>query len=298
MRAWLNGRFAPIETLAIDPSDRGFLLGDGVFETIPIHHGRPFDLDAHLSRLDAGMGTLGFGDAVDLAALHRDVWHYVAAEALDAAVLRLTVTRGSGPRGLSPPADPKPTILMTWAPPPLPRDGALRAIIATATRRNDASPVSRIKALPYLDNLIALREAKAKGADEALLLNTRGVLAGATIANVFVVLGDWLMTPPIDDGALPGTMRARVIALAQTAGLPTHEGPIAPSIFADADAVFLTNSVRGIMPVDRVDDQAIGTRSAGIVTKMQELVDKAIEAECKADELVSRAASPYRDPAE
>lgn len=282
MRIWLNGRLAPAGPAAIDAGDRGFLLGDGVFETIPVFHGRPFDLDAHLARLGDGLALLGFAAAVDRAALRRDLLAYVAAEGLDAAVLRLTVTRGAGPRGLAPPADPHPTVLMNWSPPPPQRKTPLAAVVATSTCRNDASPLARIKALPYLDNLLALREAQARGADEAFLLNTRGVLAGATIANVFCVLGDWLMTPSLGDGALPGTMRARVLALSQTAGLPTHEGPIAPSIFTEADAVFVTNAVRGIVAVGSVDGRTVGTGSAAVVERLRGLVAAAVETECAA----------------
>ncbi|MGH6937276.1 MAG: aminotransferase class IV, partial [Methylocella sp.] len=214
MRIWQNGRIFVPEEAHVSIADRGLLLGDGLFETMAVQNAQVFDLEAHLERLASGLGVLGFVQAVDLAKLRSGIAQYIAAEEAACAVLRVTVTRGAGPRGLAPPEEPRPTIFMTLSPMPAVRKIPLSLHIATGTRRNEYSALSRVKALPYLDNLLALSEARAHGADEALLLNKRGTVVCATVANVFVIRDGRLETPPVSDGALPGTMRALVLSLA------------------------------------------------------------------------------------
>ncbi len=200
---WLNGRLLPPEQARLDPADRGFLLGDGVFETLRA----TAHLDRHLARLREGAATLGIAlpwPNPEIAA---------AATAVlggrDAA-LRITLSRGPAPRGLLAPAGTQPTLLITAGPlpPPLP---PARLIVARTTRRNEHSPLARIKSLNYLDSIIARQEAEAAGADDALLCNTAGRIAEATAANVFVRHGRAWTTPPVADGALPGIARALLL---------------------------------------------------------------------------------------
>src|ERR1700736_2795516 len=219
MHVWQDGRIVMAEEAHVSIADRGLLLGDGLFETMAVHNAQVFDLNAHLERLASGLGVLGFVQAVDLPKLRSGIARYVAAEEASCAVLRVTVTRGAGPRGLAPPEAPRPAIFMTLSPMPALRKTPLSLHVATVTRRNEHSALSRIKALPYLDNVLALSEARAHGADDALLLNTRGTIACASVANVFAIRDGRLQTPPVCDGALPGTMRAVVLCLAKQAGL-------------------------------------------------------------------------------
>src|SRR5262249_14450073 len=148
----------------ISVSDRGLLLGDGLFETMAVSGGQVFDLDAHLERLASGLALLKFAGSVDLVKLRATIAGYAAAGRMAQAVLRLTATRGAGPRGLLPPASPEPTLLMTLSPIPPLTAAPLSLHVATVTRRNEFSPLSRIKALPYLDNVLALQEAREHGA--------------------------------------------------------------------------------------------------------------------------------------
>ncbi|MGH6795895.1 MAG: aminotransferase class IV, partial [Methylocella sp.] len=231
------------EEAHVSIADRGLLLGDGLFETMAVYSAQVFDLDAHLERLASGLGVLGFVQAVDLAGLRAGIADFIAAEEASSAVLRVTVTRGAGPRGLAPPEAPRPAIFMTLSPMPAVRKAPLSLHIATVTRRNEHSPLSRIKALPYLDNLLALSEARAHGADDALLLNTCGTIACASVANVFAIREGRLETPPVCDGALPGTMRALVLCLAKRAGLVAVENSLHVKDLSEADEVILTNSI-------------------------------------------------------
>ena len=278
MRAWQDGRHIDPQDAHVTILDRGLLLGDGVFETMAIAGGRALDLDAHLARLSSGLALLGFAQAVDLVKLGRDIAAYAATEGKESAVLRVTVTRGSGPRGLAPPQTPNPSIFMTLAPMPRSRTTPLSLHIAAGTRRNEFSPLSRIKALPYLDNLLALSEARAAGADEALLLNTHGTLACASVANLFRIKDGRLETPPLGDGALPGTMRALVLSCAEAAGLVPRETSMTARDLHEADHVFLTNSVSRLTEAGQCDGKPLRRQSAAALERLRACVAAALAA--------------------
>ena len=278
MRVWQNGRIFMLEEAHVSIADRGLLLGDGLFETMAVHNARVFDLDAHLERLASGLGVLGFAGAVDLVKLRSGIARYIAAEEASCAVLRVTVTRGAGPRGLAPPEAPRPTILMTLSPMPTVRKTPLSLHIATVTRRNEHSALSRIKALPYIDNVLALSEARAHGADDALLLNTGGTIACATVANVFVVREGRLETPPVSDGALPGTMRALVLSLAEQAGLAPVENSLHVKDLAEADEVLLTNSIGRVREAKDCDSLPLGRRAGAAVERLRGLIASRFDA--------------------
>jgi branched-chain amino acid aminotransferase len=271
-RVWQDGRIVDPAEARISVADRGFLLGDGLFETMPIYRGRVFDLEAHLQRLASGLALLNLGAAVDLTRLRGGIEDYLAAEDAASAVLRLTITRGPGPRGLRLPEKPSPTILMSLSPMPADRKEPLSLHVATVTRRNECSPLSRIKALPYLDNVLALQEAQAHGADEAILLNTRGSIACASSANVFALRGGCLETPPISDGALPGTMRALVLVLAKEVGLVAAENQLHTEDLAGADEVFLTNSISRLTATCTLNGKPFGRRASGALEQLGALI--------------------------
>lgn len=207
---WLNGDFVAADKPALLAHDRGLTLGDGLFETIAVKAGVPLRLDAHLKRLRDGADFLGIplphGDMV----LHDAIAGLVGANGLHEAAVRLTLTAGPGPRGLPRPDHPTPTLMLAAGPFPTEAPPA-RLIIARTTCRNEKSPLSRLKTLNYLDSIIARREAMARGADDAILLNTQGRVAEATAANLFLSLDGHWVTPPVSEGALPGTMRAALL---------------------------------------------------------------------------------------
>ncbi|MGU3493829.1 aminotransferase class IV [Xanthobacteraceae bacterium A53D] len=248
MTIWLNGALIDAATARIAPGDRGFTLGDGLFETLSVRHGRPERLEAHLARLSAGAEVIGLPlPSLDLAAIASAL---VEASGLADGVLRLTVTRGEGPRGVLPPAQPNPTLLVTLAPRAAPA-GPARLCVAGITRRNEHSPLARIKSLNYLDNILARQEAQARGCDDALLLNTQGRVAESTIANVFAVLDGRLVTPPLAEGALPGVMRAEILNLGAV------EAPLAVNDLLAADEVFLSSSL-GLRSVTSLETRSYG----------------------------------------
>ncbi|PQA87837.1 aminotransferase class IV [Hyphococcus luteus] len=249
MAFWLNGAYREDST-AIDIADRGFLLGDGVFETILLSGGLPAFLSAHLARMRAGAEALGIEAKIDEAAIAGALAELARRnEAQEGfASARLTLTRGVGPRGLVVAKGvAKPTLLATadaYAPP----DGAeaLRFIVSRQ-RRNELSAASRWKTLNYLDNILARAQATEAGADDALMLNSAGRIACASAANIFLIRGESVTTPPVSEGALPGIVRAVLLENAGAAGVEMREAPVEAKDL-DGAALFVTNSLVGLRP--------------------------------------------------
>lgn len=222
--------------------DRGLLLGDGLFETILVRDGKAILFDEHVARLRAGCITLGL-PAPDAQAVRDLCLDLEADMAIGRWALRLTLTAGSGGRGLERMAASEPHMFATAAPSPGPRGSV--ALLTSTVRRNEGSPSSRLKSLAYLDNVLARRAASPA---EALMLNNRGEIACAAAANIFWVKDGRLFTPALDCGVLDGIMRGRVMAAAAV------EEVRAPRMaLQDAEAVFLTNSLIGVRAAASLD---------------------------------------------
>jgi branched-chain amino acid aminotransferase len=265
---YLDGRIVDPGQARIDPRDRGFLLGDGLFETMRAGGGRVPLLDRHLDRLEAGAAVLGIPLPQSRDAIAAACLAVLEANRLTDgnAALRVTLSRGPGPRGLEPPAEPTPTLLITAVPLPNTAPSPASAVIS-GIRRNERSPLSRIKSLNYLDNVLALREARERGADEAILCNTAGRLACASAANLFLVREGALLTPPPDEGILPGVTRRVLLDLATDLGLPSEQRKLPLSALADAEEAFLTSSLIGLRPLVAVDGRAMGPGAARPVAR-------------------------------
>lgn len=239
----------------IPPNDRGLLLGDGLFETLLWKDGGLVDFDLHAERMARGCAVLGLPDP------DPDSLAWAAARAIEDAELktaraavRLNWTAGSGGRGLERPDTVTPRLFalaFRVAPPAGP------VSLATAkVCRSEASPLSRIKSLSYLDNVLARREARAAGAEEALMLNTRGEVACAAAANIFWFEGERLCTPALDCGVLDGTVRTRVLEAAMGLGIEAAQVAAPRAVLASATGLFLTNSLIGLRPVTSLDGVA------------------------------------------
>jgi len=228
----------------IPADDRGLTLGDGLFETILSRDGELVLLDEHLDRMARGCETLGL-PPLDRPRAQR-LCEEAAAAVPGRAAVRLTLTAGSGGRGLDRLAAPYPRLFATAAPAAKP-EGPATLIVATV-RRNEGSPASRLKTLSYLDNVLARQEASAAGADEALMLNNAGHVACAAAANVFWLEGGRLVTPALQCGVLDGIMRAKTIESAGLVGLAVEESCVEPDRLVHAEAIFLTSSLIGLRP--------------------------------------------------
>lgn len=239
----------------IAPDDRGFALGHGLFETIlwDAHH--PGHWDAHLDRLERGCRVLGLPAPNRVACRDAMEQALEAADRPHRAAVRLNWSAGRGDRGLDPPARFEP-VLSASAAKLGPTPGPATLIIAV-TRRNDRSPASRLKTLSYLDNVIARGEARKAGADEALMLNTRGKIACATAANVFWIVEDVLYTPAPEAGVLEGIMRAQVLRAARRLGVKVRVVRGARPLVLENAPMFLTNSLTGVRRVARLNGRPV-----------------------------------------
>lgn len=260
---WLNGEFKEAAH-AINIADRGFLLGDGVFETILVVDGVAAFLSQHINRLKGALSALSMDAPID-ESMGTIIYQLARRNDLAAgcAAVRLTVTRGAGKRGLLfPEGDAGPTILLTiqpYAPPP---DQPPAKIIIGDYRRNEVSISSRYKTANYLDNMLARNDAAAKGCDEAIMLNSVGRLACASAANLFVLADEEILTPAVSEGALPGVVRGLLLAGVDRAP-PVREGVIEQSALLQNE-LFLTNSLMGIRAAV-LDGEPHGSSAPGVV---------------------------------
>ena len=256
MIVFLNGRFVAEESARVSVLDRGFLYGDGLFETLRLFKGRPIAWEAHLQRLQRGAKFLQIRPPLTALEMRRVVDRLVAFNKLPDGVLRLTLTRGPGPRGYSPQGAESPTLVLALHPLPVLKKSGARLVTSTfRVTAND--PLAQLKSCSKLLHVTARAEAGARDANDALLLNTRGHVAETTASNIFWFSDGVLSTPTARSGALMGITRAAVLELANKLRMPCMELDVAPAALKRASGVFLTNSVSGIVEAIALDGQAL-----------------------------------------
>ena len=269
MKVWIDGEIVDGDQARIPVTDHGLLYGDGVFEGIRVYAGRIFRLDAHMARFEAAARAIALDLPGGIAAARAIVLATVRAHGADAAYVRLIATRGEGALGVDPTTCPRARLICIadrvniYPPEKLARGLDL---VTSSLRRPPADVLDpRIKSLNYLNNVMAKLEARQRGADEALMLNVQGMVAEASVANVFVVRDGVLQTPPATDGALEGITRATVFEIAATLGLPAREQTLGRFDFFAAEEAFLTGSGAGIVPVRSLDGRDVGSGAPGPV---------------------------------
>jgi branched-chain amino acid aminotransferase len=261
MRVCLNGKLMDEADARIAPNDRGFLLGDGIFETIAVHRGQARRLHAHLERLRNDAKIIGLDLPWPDTTLSALVERVCEENQMTDAAVRMTITRGAGPRGLLPPPKSDPTLLITAAQLP-DMSVPISVVVTDMVTRNEHSPLSVIKNTNYLENIIARQDAAERNADDAIILNTKGRVAETTIANVFALIDGGVVTPPIAEGALPGVMRADVLKLSRG-----EERPLTVEMLKTASEVFVSNAL-GLRSVIAIDGEPIGDGEPGLITQL------------------------------
>ncbi len=258
---YLDGDYLTEADASVAASDPGLLFGRGLFETLRARGGDVYLLEGHLDRLEAGAEIIGMDVPPAVAELEAIVRELTERQRLEDARVRLTLTVGpeSGRSAFFVQAR-----AVTEYPERLYEKGL--TVHVASLRRNETSPLARVKSLNCLDNLLAKEKARAAGVDDAILLNTRGLLAEGSTSNLFLIRDGNLHTPPIADGALPGITRGAVLELAEAAGISTRELSLTMDDLRHADEAFLTNSVGGVMPLVAVDGSNVGTGLPGEVT--------------------------------
>lgn len=249
-KVWLNGHLMDADQAFVDPTDRGFTLGDGLFETMLWTGTKVRFFDDHMARLAKSAAMLGIVVPQTIKEIHSGLLALGSAANGERATLRLTLTRGSGPRGLAISGEFQPR-LMASVSPFVPRTDPVSLQTVTIARHISA-PSARLKTLSYIDTIMALDEARSLGADDALMLGTNGQIACASSANIVVVLKGQSLTPAITDGALPGIIRSRLI----DAGL-IEEASLSPAQIAACDHAALTNALISVRPVGAIDGRRL-----------------------------------------
>ena len=265
---YLNGSLIPRSQASISVLDYGFLYGYGLFETMRAYGGKIFRLDSHLSRLARAAEIVGL--PIEALELKDAVMDTIQANKLGDARIRITISMGEGGMVPDPSTCGKPTVLiLTGHYQPYPEQvyqKGFRAVVSSI-RRNSQSPLSRLKSANYLESILAKQEARAAGVDEALCLNEKGLLAEASMSNIFLVTDGILRTPGQESGVLPGIIRETIMELASQLGINTLEQDIRLDELFQAQEAFFTNSLIEVMPLIEVDGKFIGSGRPGSLTQ-------------------------------
>lgn len=250
---WINGRVLPVAEARISPFDHGFLVGDGVFETLVARGGSPFTATRHWRRLVASCETVGL-TAPSLELCLTAIQEAMQANAMLDARLRITVTSGDGPlgsdRGNSPPT-------ITVAATPLKPWPPVETAVTVPWTRNERGALTGVKSTSYGENARALAWAKERGAGEALFFNTRAELCEGTGTNVFIIEDGVVKTPPLSSGCLAGVTRALVLEACAAAQIPHAEVDLPASVLKTCEEAFLTSSTRDVHPLAAIDGRVL-----------------------------------------
>jgi branched-chain amino acid aminotransferase len=254
VRVWVNGRLVTADEPALTALDHGLTVGDGVFETLKVVDGEPFAVTRHLRRLASSAAGLGLLPP-DAALVREGMAAVLAAgDPIDFGRLRITMTAGPGPLG-SDRGDAAPTYVVVASPARRPEASTVVSVVPWT--RNERSAVAGLKTTSYAENVVALAYAREHGASEAIFANTRGHLCEGTGTNVFVALGDRLVTPPLSAGCLAGITRELVLDWAIGDGIEVVEADVGLDDLRSAREVLLTSSTRDVQPVHQVDDRRL-----------------------------------------
>ncbi len=269
--ASVNGHVVPAEEARVSVLDNGFTFGDSAYETIRTYGGRPFEWERHLRRLRASTARLGFEIPRTNADLLADLDALLARAGNPESYIRLIVSRGVGDISYHFERVKGPTVVMVVRPhqayPEAHYSKGVDVALVDIRRNHPRALDPAIKSCNLLNNVLAVREAQARGAEEALLLNQEGRLAEGASTNVFLVEAGGLRTPPLSAGILAGITREVVLELAVGLGLSAREETLGPDDLRAAAEAFLTSSTREVVPIGRLDGRPVGDGRPGPVTR-------------------------------
>jgi len=251
--ALLNGEITLKEKVSVLPNDRGFLYGDGIYETIRVHHGKPFLWEWHITRLIAGAETIKLKIPLTPLELLENTKKLIELNKSNNCIARLTITRGPGERGYNFTGNETPTSLITLHEIP-PTDKKSISLSITNIRVATGDILTTIKSNNKLGSVMAKQFAKEKNKDDGLIINSDGNITETSSANIFCIKDGIIRTPPINDGVLPGVTRRLALSLASKLGLAVQEESIAPIKLEQATAIFVTSTATGIRYVEQIDD--------------------------------------------
>lgn len=270
---FIDGEWYDESNACIPVFDHALLYGDGVYEGMRAYAGQVFLLDAHLQRLARSARCLSLRIPMSADRLSTLIEEGLQANNLKDAYIRLLVTRGSGPIGPDPsPCNEPRVILMIKDLPPLHGDKScgIRVALSTVRRCGVDSATAQIKSLNYLPTILAKIEANRIGVDDVVMLDIRGFLAEAPVANVFLVRDGIALTPAKSSGILEGITRGKVIELLKTQGIPVFEQDLTPYDISVADEIFLTGTHAEIVPVREYNGKSLAIVPGPVTTYVQQ----------------------------
>ena len=269
--AWVNGEFVPLEEARVSILDRGFLYGDGLFETLYGRGGKIFRLDEHLDRLSAGAESLKIPLPVSKDKLQALAIETLCRNPLGEAIIKIQLTRGAGSPGLVFPKETQASLVIQARPhQKLPAEWLEQGVAACTA--NQAPPViglldRQVKSCNYLLNILTQNQARETGFFEALYLDADNGLTEGTISNVFVVKDGCVRTPPVGKQVLNGITRRVILEICSAQSIECREERVSLDSALAADELFITNSGIGVLPVTRINYDVLATGSPGPVTR-------------------------------
>jgi len=268
---YMDGKFLEKSKAVVSVFDHGLLYGDGIFEGIRAYDGSVFRLADHIERLYDSAKSIRLKIPLTRHEMTEAVLETIRKNALRDAYIRLVVTRGTGDLGVDPALCKSPTVFIIAEPMASvlgPREPRVIKVIVSSYRRDRVDATSHeIKSLNYMNSILAKIEATGAGADDAIMLDTRGFVSEATVSNIFLVKNHDVATPSFGAGILHGITRARVIELCSDLGLELRERDITPFELNTADEVFVVGTKSEILAVGSVSGVKVGSGGAGPVTK-------------------------------
>jgi branched-chain amino acid aminotransferase len=254
MKVWLDGALVAAEDAVVPVDDHGFMVGDGLFETMKVVDGTAFAVRRHLARLRRTAQGLGLTLPYDDTTLRDAIDSTIDANHPGVGRVRLTASGGAAPLGSGRGHGPGTVVIQCG--PLVPWDAAAE-VITVPWPRNERGALAGLKTTSYAENVIAYYRAEASGAQEALFGNTVGNLCEGTGSNVFVVLDGRLITPPLSSGCLAGVTRELLLELALSFDLDAVEADVPMSKLSDIEEAFLTSSTRDVQAIRSIDDRAL-----------------------------------------
>lgn len=276
-KVWINGSVWSESEARISPFDHGFTVGDGVFETVCAYAGKVFAMRRHWERMARGAAVMGI-DVPDCETLRLAAEEIIRANGLSQARVRITATAGPAPLGSEKGNDGSTVVVAAAATPVW---DATACVATVAYPRNERGALAGLKTTSYGENVLALSEAKKRGASEAIFANTRGEVCEGTGSNIFLVQGVEVFTPPLASGCLAGITRALVVELAQEAGVALREATIRMEELSLFDEAFLTSTTREVQPIGAIDGRKLarapGEATAKLAAAYRRLVAERVD---------------------
>ena len=263
--AYLNGMYLPAEGARVSAWDQGLLLGVGLFETLRTYHRVPFRLERHLERLYTSAEELGLDPTKSREEMRMAVKEVIRRSEFDDdedARVRITLTGGAGKPDEAPGTALITAVLLEELPTEIYQEGA--RLISTDLDKSMA--LARYKTTSALHKILAHRDAERDGAIDALFRNPAGRIAECAYSNIFIKTEWGLVTPPIEEGALPGITREIILDMVQVMEIPTSEKLIENETLFRAEEVFIASSIKEVVPIVQIGERTIGEGKVGEVT--------------------------------